>query len=119
MGKRTTAMVLGITGGVFGILGGVIAMLIGGVGSAFEAEGASTVGWLGIAAVFIGVAGIVGGALARSRPTTSAGIQLFAAVTGVIAVSAAWALAGPLLAFGALFAFLGRHVTAAATPPAM
>ncbi len=40
----------------------LIAMTVGGVGAGFEAEGAGTVVGLGIAAVFLAVAGIVEGA---------------------------------------------------------
>lgn len=109
MGKLTTAMVLGIVGGVFGVLSALLALLVGGIAAGFEAEGGELVAGLGFAAIFIGVAGIVGGALAKSRPTWSAGLQLFACVAGFVAVSAAWLIAGPLLLLGAIFAFVGRR----------
>ena len=48
--KRTAEFVLGLIGGIFGIICAFIALLIGGMGAAFEAEGANTIiglGWGG------------------------------------------------------------------------
>lgn len=118
MGKLTTAMVLGIVGGVFGILSALLAMVVGGIAAGLEAEGGGLVASLGFASIFIGVTGIVGGALAKSRPAWSAGLQLFACLAGFVAVSMAWLIAGPLLLLGAIFAFAGRTALAPATPAA-
>lgn len=107
-GKLTAALVLGIVGGCFGILAGLLAMVVGGVGTAFEAEGSGTVTGLGFAAIFIAVVGIVGGALAKSKPVAAAILQAIACVAGFIAVSAFWLISGPLLLGGAILAFLGR-----------
>jgi hypothetical protein len=68
---RTASLVLGIIGGVFGIIAGLLAMTIGGAGAAFEAADSGTIVGLGFAAVFIGVVGIVGGALAPPLPQGS------------------------------------------------
>lgn len=101
-------MVLGIVGGVFGILAALLAMMVGGMGAAFDAEGSETIVGLGFAAVFVGVVGIVGGSLARSRPPAAALLQLLAGIAGFVAVSAAWLIAGPLLLIGAILAWIGR-----------
>jgi ABC-type uncharacterized transport system permease subunit len=106
---RTASLVLGIIGGVFGIIAGFLAMLVGGAGAAFQQPQGGTVVGLGIAAIFIGVAGIVGGALAPRYPKASAVIQLVTGVVGFIAVSLFWIFSGILLILGALFAFLGRR----------
>ncbi|MDP8977239.1 MAG: hypothetical protein M3N17_01390 [Actinomycetota bacterium] len=108
-GKLTAAMVLGITGGVIGIIAAFLAMLIGGLGQAFEAKDAGTVTGLGFAAIFIGVLGIVGGAIAKSRPRASAVVQLLAGIGGFVAVSAAWLISGPLLLIGSVLAFFGHR----------
>ncbi|EJQ43694.1 hypothetical protein IEQ_05022 [Bacillus cereus BAG6X1-2] len=45
--KRTTEFVLGLIGGIFGIIFSFIALMIGGMGAAFEADGANTIIGLG------------------------------------------------------------------------
>lgn len=45
--KRTAEFVLGLIGGIFGIICAFVALLIGGMGAAFEADGANTVIGLG------------------------------------------------------------------------
>jgi hypothetical protein len=106
---RTSALVLGIIGGVFGIIAGLLAMMIGGAGAAFEAQDSGTVVGLGFSAVFIGVLGIVGGALAPRYPKAAAILQLISAVLGFIAVSLFWIFSGILLLIGAALAFFGRR----------
>ena len=108
---RTASLVLGIIGGVFGIIAGLLAMTIGGVGAAFEASDAGTITGLGFAAVFIGVLGIVGGAVAPRYPKAAANIQLISCVAGFIAVSLFWIFSGILLLIGAGLAFLGRKAS--------
>jgi hypothetical protein len=49
---RIAALVVGIVGGVFGLLSVVLVMVIGGIGSAAEAEGASTIVGLSFSALF-------------------------------------------------------------------
>ena len=105
---RTASLVLGIIGGVFGIIAGILAMLIGGAGAAFEATDSGTVIGLGFAAIFIGVLGIVGGAVAPRYPKAAAIIQLISCVAGFIAVSLFWIFSGILLLIGAALAFFGR-----------
>lgn len=56
-GMLTTALVLGIVGGVFGIISTLIAMLIGGLGAACEGGGSGGLVGLGFAAVFISLMG--------------------------------------------------------------
>ena len=104
-GGSTAAQVLGIIGGIIGIIAAFIAMFFGGLGAAFGADGGETVIGLGFAAVFIGVAGIVGGALAKSKPKAAFWLLLLTGIGGFVAISAAWLISGPLLLIGA---FLSR-----------
>ena len=106
---RTASLVLGIIGGVFGIIAGFLAMLFGGAGAAFQASGSGTIVGLGFAAVFIGVVGIVGGALEPRHPKAEAVLQLFSCVAGFVAVSLFWIFSGILLLIGAGLAFFGRR----------
>ena len=106
---RTASLALGIIGGVFGIIAGLFAMTIGGVGAALEASDSGTVTVLGFAAVFIGVLGIVGGAVAPRYPKAAATMQLISCVAGFVAVSLFWIFSGILLLIGAGLAFLGRN----------
>lgn len=105
---RTAALILGIIGGVLGIIAGIAAMMIGGIGVAFEAEGAGMIGGLGFFAIIFGIVGIVGGALANRSPKLSAILELAAGLLGFIAISMFWIPAGLCLIAGALLAFLGR-----------
>jgi hypothetical protein len=106
---RVAALILGIVGGVLGIVAGIFAMTVGGIGAAFEAEGAGMVTVLGLAAILLAVVGIVGGGVALRYPRASALLQLVAGLGGFVAVSAFWIPAGVCLLVGALLAFLGRR----------
>ena len=114
-GKQTGALVLGIVGGVFGIIAALVAMFFGGLGAAVGADGGETVIGLGFVAVFLAVAGIVGGALARGKSGASFWLLLISGVGGFVAISAAWLLSGPFLLLGALLAWLGRREAAQAS----
>lgn len=105
---RIAALILGILGGLAGISGGAFATVVGGLGQAFQAEGASTVTGLGMVAIPIGIIGLVGGALAIARPKLAGILMLISAVIGLILVSAAYAMAFVLLTIGGIFALLGQ-----------
>lgn len=107
---RLASLILGIIGGLFGLGGAVFALFVGGIGSAFGAEGAETVTGLGFAAIPLAIVGIVGGALAMSKPKAAAWLQLISAVGGLIAISAAYAVAFVCLLVGAVLAWVaGRQ----------
>ena len=108
------AGILGIIGGVFGLIAAVATLLLGGLGSAFNADGASSVvgfGWGGIA---FSIASIVFGATAFSRPKGSGILLILTSVAGAIlggtfvAVCLVLSLIGGVLAL-----FATRH----AKPP--
>jgi uncharacterized membrane protein HdeD (DUF308 family) len=106
---RIAALVLGIVGGVFGLFAGFAAFSIGGLGSAFQADGAGTVVGLGLAAIFISVFGIVAGALALKYPKFSGWSQLISGILGIIAISAFYMIAGPILIIGGILALVSSR----------
>jgi hypothetical protein len=101
---KTSAMVLGLIGGVIGLLAGVLEIAFGGTISAFDGDGGQVVA-LGFVTFALAVAGIVGAALAGSRPGWSGGLQLVAGVAGFFTCGLFWLLSGPLLVLGGLFAW--------------
>jgi len=107
---KIAAMVLGILGGVFGILGALFALFIGGLGAGLEDPEAGTVIGLGLAAIIISIVGIVGGAIALSRPAIAGYMMIASGILGFIAISAGYIVAGPLLVIGgALALFASRQ----------
>jgi hypothetical protein len=106
---RTGALVLGIIAGLAGIISAVLALFVGGVGGAFEAEGAGTVVGLGWSALFFSLLGLVGAALSLAKARLAAAIMLVAGVAIAISVSLFAVIATPLFLIAALLAFLGRH----------
>ena len=59
-GMRTGAIVLGIIGGLASLVSAALALIIGGVGTTFEAEGASQVIGLGWSALGLSLLGLIG-----------------------------------------------------------
>lgn len=108
---RTGALVLGIIAGIFGILSAVLALFVGGMGTAFESEGAGTVVGLGWSALGFSLLGLIGAALAMAKPILAAVIMLVAAVAIGISISLFAVIATPLFLVAALLAFLGRHTS--------
>jgi len=100
--KRTTEFVLGLIGGIFGIISGIMAMGVGGLGAAFDAEGAATVGNLGIGAVLLSTLGIVGSIIVRKKAKLGGILMTIAAIGGIICISAFYILPGILLAIAGL-----------------
>lgn len=100
--KRTAEFVLGLIGGIFGILCAFIALFIGGMGAAFEAEGANTIIGLGWGAVGLSVLGIVGSVMVRSKAKAGGIMMTVAAIGGFICISIFFLLPGVLLLIGGL-----------------
>lgn len=95
--KRTIEFVLGLIGGIFGVIAGIMALFLGGVGSALGAEGASTIGGLGVGAIVLSILGIIGSVLVRSKAKLGGLFMTIAAIGGIICVSAFYILPGILL----------------------
>ncbi|MGX5677855.1 DUF4064 domain-containing protein [Bacillus toyonensis] len=100
--KRTAEFVLGLIGGIFGIICAFVALLIGGMGAAFEADGANTIIGLGWGAVALSVLGIVGSVMVRSKAKVGGIMMTVAAIGGFICISLIYLLPGILLLIGGL-----------------
>ncbi len=106
---RIGALVLGILGGVFGIISAIAALFIGGMGGAFEAEGAGTVTNLGWSALIFCFVGLLGGGLVLAKPKLGSGLLLVAAIGITISISLFAVVAAPLLLLAAILGFFGRN----------
>jgi hypothetical protein len=100
---KTSALVMGIVGGVFGMLLALFAMAVGNLGND------TTVGALGAAAFVFAIVGIIGGALTGSRSGWAAALLLVAGIGIIVSISAFGILPGALFLLGSLFAFLYRR----------
>jgi hypothetical protein len=105
---RVAALILGIVGGVFGIISGLLALGLGGFGSAFGAQGASTIVGLGWSALVFCFVGFLGAGLAMARPKFGGLLLLVAAVGFTISISWFAIVSGPLFFIAAIFAFFAR-----------
>lgn len=105
---RNTARILGIAGGIVGIISALVVLLVGGAGEAIGLPGAGFVTGLGWLSLVGSVVGIVGGAIAMTRPIVAAVLMLIGAILGFIGISWIFVLAGLLLIAGAVVAYMGR-----------
>ena len=106
---RVAGLIIGVLGSIAAFVGAIIAIAIGGIGSAFDAEGADSIVVQGYVALGASVVGLVGGVLSLAKPRFAAGMMAVSAIVGVIAVFVAYLAGGLLLLIGALLAFLGRN----------
>lgn len=106
--SRTAEFVLGLLGGIFGIISGFMAMMLGGVAGAFEAEGASTVGNLGVSAIAFSILAIVGCVIVKKHVKLGGLFMLIAGIGGIISISMFYILPGALLIIGSLMALLSK-----------
>ena len=102
---RKAGGIIAIIAGIFGLFASGATLLVGGVGSAFEAEGATTVVGLGWGGVFFSFMAIVFGAVCLGTTARIHGILLIlcslaGAVLGgtLVAVFMALSLIGGILA---------------------
>lgn len=92
--------IIGIIAGIFGFIAAIVTLFLGGLSSAFESEGASTVVGLGWGGVLFSFLAIVFGAVAITRPK-GAGIGLIiVSILGAI-------LGGTLVAIAMALSFIG------------
>lgn len=110
--KRTAEFVLGLIGGIFGIICAFIALLIGGMGAAFEADGANTIIGLGWGAVGLSILGIVGSVMVRSKAKVGGIMMTVAAIGGFICISIVYLLPGVLLLIGGLMGIFRKDKAA-------
>ncbi|PEM15194.1 hypothetical protein CN616_22810 [Bacillus toyonensis] len=110
--KRTAEFVLGLIGGIFGIICAFVALLIGGMGAAFEADGANTIIGLGWGAVGLSILGIVGSVMVRSKAKAGGIMMTIAAIGGFICISLIYLLPGVLLLIGGLMGIFRKDKAA-------
>jgi hypothetical protein len=114
MKKRTTEFVLGLIGGIIGFFGAILALMFGGIGSAFGADGASSISNLGWSAIIFSILGIVGAAIVNSKTKLSGWLMLVSAIGGVISISLFYLLPFVLLFIAGLMALLKKDKQMAA-----
>ena len=115
---KIAAMILGIIGGLAGLVGAIFALFLGGIGGAFGAAGAGLIAKLGFLAIPFSILGIVGGALANTRPKAAGILMLASALGGVIAISLAYSIAAILLLLGGIFSLIeSRKVQPTSSQP--
>ena len=111
---RTGAIALGITAGLAGLVSAGLALTVGGVGAAFEAQGASQIIGLGWSALGFSLLGLIGAALWIAKPQLAPLIMAAAGVAIVFSISMFAVIARPLFLVAAL---LGRVRQEAQGPP--
>jgi len=119
---RIAALIIGIVGGVFGLLSVISGLFVGGIGSAAEAEGASSIIGHSFAGLFFCILGFLGAGLAMARPLVGGLILLISALGALVAMSLFAIIVSPLFLIAAILAFFGRNrgaerVTIESQPP--
>lgn len=93
--------IVALVAGIFGVLAALTTLLLGGLGGAFDAQGAETVVGLGWGGVFFSFLVVVLGAVAMGSPGKKMGIMLIAAsLCGAV-------LGGTLVAIFMVLALVG------------
>lgn len=93
--------IIALISGIFGVLAAIFTLMVGGLGSAFEADGANTVVGLGWGGVLFSFLAIVFGAIGMSTKSRVIGILLIiTAVLGAI-------LGGTIVAIFMVLALIG------------
>jgi hypothetical protein len=113
-GMWTGAAVIGIIAGLAGLVCAVLALTVGGVGAAFEAEGASQIIASGWSALVFSLLGLIGAAVWIAKPHLGELIMATAGVAIVFSISMFAVIARPLFLVAAL---LGRVRQEAQRPP--
>jgi hypothetical protein len=107
--------VIGIIAGVFGFIAAIVTLFVGGIGGAFDAEGAKTVVGLGWGGILFSFLAIVFGAVCFARPR-GAGIGLIiVSILGAILGGTLVAICMALSLLGGILAVVGGKKTVAPT----
>jgi len=120
---RKSGGIIAIIAGAFGIIAAGITLVVGGLGSAFEAEGASTVvglGWGGVVFSFVTI--ILGAIAMNAKSRVPGSLLILCAVAGAIlggtlvAVFMVLALCGGIIAILGVKKDVASPTTSTATP---
>lgn len=102
---KIAVLILGILGAVFGLLGAIFALGIGGLGSAFESAGSSSIVRSGIVAIVASSVGLVGAILAMGNKSRLGGwLMIGSAVVGFVVVFVAYIMGGIFFLIGGIAA---------------
>ncbi|TCZ75332.1 hypothetical protein E0485_18275 [Paenibacillus albiflavus] len=77
----------GLISGILGIASAIIALFFSGFAATLGVEGAGDVVWLGWLAFGVSILGIIGAAIARSKPKLAGFFMVVAGVVGFVAIS--------------------------------
>ena len=106
--------IIAIIAGVFGTIAAIATLMIGGLGAAFEADGAGTIVGLGWGGVLFSFATIVLGAIALGAKSNKPAILLIAcAIFGAVLGGTFVAIFMVLALAGGVLALLGANKAAA------
>lgn len=100
--------IIGIIAGIFGVFAAIFTLMIGGMGAAFEAEGASTVvglGWGGVLFSFLCI--ILGAVCMGARRRLPGALLVLASIAGAILGGTFVALFMILALVGGILAMIG------------
>ena len=104
--------IIGLVAGIFGVFAAVATLLFGGLGAAFEAEGADTVvglGWGGIGFSFLAI--VLGAVAMNAKGRVPGMLLIVSAIGGAILGGTIVAVCMVLVAVGGLLAVCGRAET--------
>ncbi len=107
--------VIGIIAGIFGFIAAIVTLFLGGMGSAFEAEGAKTIVGLGWGGVLFSFLAIVFGAIAIARPKVAGIGLIIVSILGAILGGTLVAICMVLSLFGGILAVAGAKNVKPAT----
>lgn len=107
--RRTPEFVMGLIGGILGFGGGFFALMFGGIGAAFGASGAETIGSLGVSAFFFSILGIVGSVIVRKHGKLGGMFMTAAALGGLISISLFFLLPGILLGIAGIMGLVKKN----------
>jgi len=104
---RKAGGIIGLIAGIFGVIAAVTTLLVGGIGSAFEAEGANQVVGLGWGGILFSFLAIVFGAITMGSKGRIPGlILLVVSIAGAILGGTLVAIVMGLSAIGGLLAVI-------------
>jgi hypothetical protein len=106
---KITSLILGILGGISALATSVILLVIGHLGEGLGAARAGNLLLSGRVTLALAVVGIVGGALALSRPLVAGILMLVSGAGGFIALWGGYIWSGPLLIAGGVLALIASR----------
>jgi hypothetical protein len=106
---KNAARLLGIIGGLVGLLFALTDLLVGGLGRLLHLPLSRLIAGLGWGALIASVVGLVGAALAISRPKVAGALMIIAAVGGFFSLYVFYVVAGLLLLVGGFLALFAQE----------